>query len=165
MSALNDIRETRNIIVVCVGGGTIPREIKEKYQVLSLEWTDDEEILLKFYAACDVFLMPSLAESFGLMAIEAMAAECVVISFQNTVVQEITRAPEIGVSVQYKSSKELREKILYFKDNIKERMRRGYKGRELVKKNFSFKQYCEQHIELYRTIMKEKDNPTRGGSF
>ena len=75
---------------------------------------------------------------------------------------EITRAPEIGVSVQYKSSKELREKILYFKDNIKERMRRGYEGRALVKKSYSFERYCEQHIKLYQMIMREEELCVKG---
>ena len=74
------------------------------YRIIELGWQDNEEVMRRFFVSCDIFIMPSLAESFGLMAIEAMAAECVVVCFEGTVIEENTGAPDIGVSVSYKSS-------------------------------------------------------------
>ena len=43
----------------------------EKHQIIDLGWVDGEEVH-QYYPAMDFFLMPSKAEAFGLMAIEAM---------------------------------------------------------------------------------------------
>jgi glycosyltransferase involved in cell wall biosynthesis len=65
------------ITLLTVGSARLPEDIASRYNAVQLGWSDDEETLYAFYAATDIFLMPSLAESFGLMAIEAMAAGCV----------------------------------------------------------------------------------------
>ena len=53
----------------------------------------------ELYQSCDVFLMPSTGESFGMMAIEAMASAKPVICLADTAVEEVSRAPELGIAV------------------------------------------------------------------
>jgi glycosyltransferase involved in cell wall biosynthesis len=109
----------------------------------------------RFYSAADIFfLMPSLAESFGLMAIEAMAYECPVIVFENTVLPEITFAPLCGLAVKYKSGRALKDAVEYLISDPEDRIARGRLGRELVFEHYRYSDYVNKHLELYEAIMK-----------
>lgn len=142
-----------DIEIVSVGGDDIPDDIKMRYSCKALAWLSYEEIQ-SFYAACDIFIMPSIVESFGLMAIEAMSKRSVVICFKDTVLEEIINAPECGIAVQYKNSNELGKAIYKLVNNNTERRRRADAGREYVKKMYSFEEYVNRHIELYLQIME-----------
>ena len=87
----------RDICIISVGGDPIPEEIQNQYECRSLRWLTEKE-MQSFYEVCDIFLMPSLAESFGLMALEAMIHSVPVITFKNTAIQEIVNAPECGIA-------------------------------------------------------------------
>ena len=150
--ALRKITQHKNIQLLSVGSGAIPEDIKEKYNIKELGWVDGEEQMIQFYQLCDLFLMPSLAETFGLMAIEAMAAECAVICFQDTVLEEITSAPDIGIAVPYLSADRLASEISCLVNHPEELKRRGKRGNNLVRDKYSFEQYVKKHIELYCNV-------------
>jgi len=76
----------------------LPDAIKKKYRYVSLPWLDEPD-MLAYFRALDIFLMPSLAETFGLMSIEAMACETALICFQSTVLESVTNAPDYGIAV------------------------------------------------------------------
>ncbi len=69
-------------------------------QVIDVGWVWGREIG-NYYAAMDFFLMPSKAEAFGLMAIEAMAAgACPVVTY-GTALEELVGAPSTAVCAMY----------------------------------------------------------------
>lgn len=149
--------DVQNVItILTVGSARIPEDIEKKYRVIQLGWVTDNEVMKKFWNAVDVFIMPSLAESFGLMAIEAMAHQCAVVCFEHTTIEELTEAPDCGVAAKYASAESLKEKLeelLQEKDNI---IFRGNLGREIVKEKYRFETYVDKHIKLYENIMMEK---------
>ena len=53
-----------------------------RHQVIGLDWTDDEDALIDAYTATDFFVMPSMGEAFGMMAVEAMACGKPVVVFE-----------------------------------------------------------------------------------
>lgn len=70
------------------------------YQVIDAGWIGDEEIET-YYSAMDFFLMPSRAEAFGLMAIEAMAAgACPVVTY-GTALPELVDAPMHSICTEH----------------------------------------------------------------
>ena len=71
--ALQKLNAGNKIELLCVGNENVPSYIKDKYHTTELGWVDDESEIIRFFQSCDIFLMPSLAETFGVMAIEAMA--------------------------------------------------------------------------------------------
>lgn len=150
---LEKLDQSKRVTILTVGFEKLPKHIIEKYNVIELGWQNDMDILYKFYTASDIFLMPSLAESFGLMAIEAMASECAVIVFDNTVLKEITFAPECGIAVTYKDVDELTSAVKKLIKNPKECEWRGKKGRKLAEKFYSYKNYVKAHINLYEEIL------------
>lgn len=153
---LNRLDTTIPVTVLTVGIETLPKSLARKYQVIELGWQNDNKILYNYYAASDVFLMPSLAESFGLMAIEAMASGCPVIVFNDTVLPEITFAPQCGIAVDYKDSDMLRTAVEHLIYNPEERLKRAESGIEIVRKHYDYKDYVNRHIALYQEILSRK---------
>lgn len=155
--ALRKVSPGTQVQLICVGNGKVPGDIRNMYQTTELGWVDDEQEVMDFYQACDLFLMPSLAESFGMMAVEAMASECAVICFKNTVLEEVTNAPECGIAVEYLSSDALAAEIVRLAEHPDEALRRGRKGFEYVEAHYNFDTYVDRHIELYEEILKHKE--------
>ncbi|ARV18658.1 Mannosylfructose-phosphate synthase [Curvibacter sp. AEP1-3] len=70
--------------------------LSAQFQVIDAGWISDDAIEA-YYAAMDFFLMPSRAEAFGLMAIEAMAAgACPVVTY-GTALPDLVNAPLHGI--------------------------------------------------------------------
>jgi len=153
---LSKIKSNIPITLVTVGNKKLPKYLSDRYQIIEFGWSNDLDVLYDFYGMSDVFVMPSLVESFGLMAIEAMAAGCPIIVFENTVLPEITFAPECGIAVPYKDSDMLRAAIEQLIHNPKECRWRGEKGKELASRYYRYEDYIKRHIALYEEISSRK---------
>lgn len=145
----------------CVG---LVDELSSKYKVIDLGKIDEDEVI-NAMNACDVFLMPSLGESFGLMAVEAMACAKPVIVFDNTSLPSISFAPECGVLVENKNSLKLMEAIKNLIDNPQEILRRGKLGRELAEKNYDIKDYNRKIIEVYEKAYERQKSKVIKSDF
>ena len=152
--ALNYLNLGENISVITVGSGFVPDSIKEKYTVIEKGWIDGEE-LRNFYSEIDLFIMPSLAETFGMMAIESMAAYTPVICFEDTVLEEIIDAPNCGIAVKYKDFVGLAETINKILTGEIEIESRAVFGRKLIEEKYSYDNYVNSHEELYKKIVSE----------
>ncbi len=148
--------DDQRIVVVTVGGGKLPDVIKKKFRSIEFGWQNDEIMLSRFYSACDLFLMPSLAESFGMMAIEAMASGCTVIVFKGTVLEDLVFAPECGIAVEYRNSTSIERVITALLNNPMELRIRGEKSRKIALEKYSYKDYVRKHIELYEEVYSRK---------
>ena len=124
------------------------------YEVAEYGFVKDRKKLIEILKRCDVFVMPSLAESFGLMALEAMACKCVVICFKETVIEENINVPKCGVAVAYKSGVELAdaiEDVCASPDGLVKRQENGYR---YVKEQYSFERYVRNHVRLFEEVLK-----------
>ncbi len=70
-----------------------------QFQVIETGWVEDASIY-EYFSAMDYFLMPSAAEAFGMMAIEAMATGACPIVTYGTALPELVGAPHFGIAVQ-----------------------------------------------------------------
>lgn len=144
------------ILAVDEGDSSMLDSLRAKCQVIELG-EQNREGMAKFYQVTDIFVMPSLAETFGLMAVEAMAYKCVVVVFENTVLPEIIFAPECGISVPFLDVDTLAETLDYLVTSPQERIRRGELGSKLTSENYKYKDYVNKHIELYDEIYNRMD--------
>lgn len=156
LQVLREMEPNNDIVVITVGNKDIPVELRGKFRFIELGWQDDNQIMKEFFKMCDLFIMPSLAESFGLMAIEAMAAQSTVVCFKNTVVEEVTCAPKCGIAVKYGSSTALRYTIERLMKSPDECIKRGIEGRRIVKQFYQYKDYVQKHIELYQEVIERQ---------
>ena len=153
--ALSELDLGEQIELVTIGGEEKIGRLAKKMKVVQLGWLYDEQDVIDFLECCDIFAMPSLAETFGLMAIEAMAAKCAVVCFENTIVEKITNAPDCGVSVEYCSVESLKKALYKLVQNPEEIKIRGISGRNLVEKKYRYDEYVRKHKELYEEVYLE----------
>lgn len=101
----------------------------------------NEDELIELYRKCELFVMPSLEEGFGLTLLEAMSCGCVCIA------SNIEPLPEVlsdsGYLVKPLDINELTERIRFLLNNDKERERLGVLARQRAIKMFSHKRIRE----------------------
>lgn len=155
LKALEKLKSAKPITIITIGHMKLPEWLNRYFQVIELGWQSKEGVAT-FLSATDIFVMPSLAESFGLMAIEAMASKCTVVIFDGTALESVTEAPYCGVAVPYKNVEKLRDAIEQLLESPEERMCRGERGLQIVKEKYRYKDYLRKHIEMYEEIMQRK---------
>ena len=148
VEALKKIDSVKSIVLLTCSQQGLIDELQSNYEVIELGNLSEEK-MLECYNASDIFLMPSLGESFGMMAIEAMASEIPVVIFDNTALPSTTGAPEIGVLVKNKDANDLCLKIKWLIDNEEERIKRGKLGKEFVKAHYNIEDYEKRLEDIY----------------
>jgi glycosyltransferase involved in cell wall biosynthesis len=125
-------------------------ELMAHHQVVELRWLDDDAALVDCYRAADIFLMPSRAEAFGMMAVEAMACGVPVVCYDGTSLPEITGAPEIGLAVPQGDVGALAEAVRRLVRNPAEWAARGAAGRRFAEQHYDVAVFAERLAALYR---------------
>jgi glycosyltransferase involved in cell wall biosynthesis len=144
-------RETYLLTIEGVGGLDA---VSDKYKIVQNAWTnDDQELIADFLTAADVFLMPSIAEAFGLMAAEALACQTPVVVFEGTALPETINAPQFGLAVPMKDAAALAGAIAELLGDEERRLRMGHLGADFVSRKHNFEDYVEKHLALYRSIL------------
>lgn len=156
--ALDEIPADRNVWLLSTASHGPLEKFRGKFGVTELGWVNDEELVRDFFAAQDMFLMPSIAEAFGVMAIEAMASGCPVIVFEGTSLPGVTFAPEIGLQVQARDSAGLALVMQQLIDDPVERRRRGHLGRKLVEDLYDEKMQARRIAEVYHKVFERRTN-------
>jgi glycosyltransferase involved in cell wall biosynthesis len=128
--------------------------LSPKYTIKNLGWVDGQDLATAFSAA-DVFLMPSIQESFGLMAVESMACGTPVIVFDGTALPEIIKSPQGGLKVPAKNSTALSESIKLLMVNDELRIKLGRQAREIAEQNYGFPLYIQRHRNLYDEVVRQ----------
>ena len=152
--AIEGLKRYRDLIEFqCVGNGVVSEEMSNNFALTVFGWINDQEKMTSIMAGWDIFVMPSIGESFGLMAIEAMACGCALLCFEGTSVYEISNAPSDALAAKYASEKDLSLKMEQL--ILDEDMRKEYqkKGRKYVKRKYRFEDYVSSHIELYEKVL------------
>lgn len=155
LEALKMMEANKKItILTCEGKGLLD-EVKDKFNVRDLGLLKDEEMIVTMNA-CDIFLMPSIGENAGLMAVEAMSCGKPIIIFNNTGLPYVTHAPECGYLVKNRDSEDLKKAMEHLIQDKKEREKRGKLGRKIVEEEYSNEKYYEAIKSTYREVYNRK---------
>src|SRR5438552_841720 len=114
-----------------------------------------DEQLPEVYAACDVFVLPSVSrlEAFGIVALEAMATGKPVIVADIPGVREIIEDGRDGLLTDPVNPRDLAEKIRRLLSEPKARQRMGARGREKVLESFSIERVTDRIEAGSRAIL------------
>ncbi|NRB11342.1 MAG: glycosyltransferase [Rickettsiaceae bacterium] len=153
IEALKKIKTSKPICILTIGRKPLKNILENRFKVIDLGWVDNEYDLRNAYLAADMFLMPSVNEAFGLMAVEAMACGKPLIVFQDTALPDVTFAPEVGISVPKRDVNALKLAIEQLIDNPLERIKRGMDGRKIVEKHYDEKLHAKQIADIYHEIV------------
>lgn len=126
--------------------------IRGRYRVTTIHAQDNPAAIATGLAAADIFLMPSLAETFGMMAIEALACGAVPIVFDGTALPEVIDAPRGGPVIESGSTAALASAIIMLMANRGAREFHRDQGLALVRSRYDEQRYIADHLALYRSL-------------
>jgi len=130
--------------------------LKNKYHLVELGWVDDRNLMAAALNAADIFLMPSIGEAFGMIAVEAMACGTPVIVFEGTSLPSVIHAPHGGIAVPYKDHAALAGAIkLLLEDRILHQTL-VENGLKIVQQEYTLDLYVRRHLELYEKLMAKQ---------
>lgn len=104
-------------------------------------------------AACDVFVLPSLKEAFGLVLIEAMTAKLPIVASNVGGIPEIIEDGVNGLLVTPKNKKELAQAIKKYIDSPDLAAEFTKIGYTKAKENFDAKMMAKNTEEIYEEIL------------
>ena len=107
-----------------------------------------------FYSALDVFTMPSLAETFGNVAMEAMACETPVVAYSAGGLADVVADGETGLlEKEIGSVAGLTRMLHWIWQHPAERDAMGTAGRQRVIRDFSDSLMASRYTELYHELV------------
>jgi glycosyltransferase involved in cell wall biosynthesis len=130
--------------------------LRARYRIVELGWLDEATRVAEALTAADVFVNPSPAESFGFMALEAMACGTPVIATADTAVVESIRPPESGLAVRFGDCEALGAALSGLLADGPRRTEMGRAGRRRVEADYTHADYVRRHEELYRELAESR---------
>lgn len=148
--------KTHGCEVVLVGGGGEEQALREQAERLDvssrihfMEPRFGDE-LMKAYAGCDVFVFPTLWDSFGLVQIEAMACgKPVINTWLDSAVPHVSLDGVTGFTVPPRDADALAEAIQRFVDDPELRKRYGRAAYERARKEYSIERMMADVRGIY----------------
>ena len=121
-----------------------------------------DDRLPEVYAACDVFVLPSVSrlEAFGIVALEAMSTGKPVIVADIPGVREIIEDGRDGLLADPVNPRDLAEKIRRLLSDPEVRKTMGARGREKVLESFSIERVTDRIEAVYRAILDGSEATT-----
>jgi glycosyltransferase involved in cell wall biosynthesis len=144
-------------VLLIVGDGMERNELENSIEKLHLKnsvyilgWVANKD-LPKFYNFCDVSVMPSLEEGFGIPAAEAMGCEKPVVATNAGGLIEVIEDGKTGIIVEKGSEQALSDGIIKIFTNKQMAKNMGIEGRIRAFNLFSWDKTVKNFIALYKS--------------
>lgn len=112
------------------------------------------EMLLSAFAACDVFVLPSEYEAFGIVLLEAMAALKPVVATRVGGVPEVVEDGKTGILVEYADHSSLAAAILRLLKDDGLRQEMGRRGRARAEERFTWEKVVDALESVYKEVVR-----------
>jgi glycosyltransferase involved in cell wall biosynthesis len=156
------VKQLPDTYYIVVGDGDERAELESAVKSLNLSGhviftglCSDRE-LAQYYDSCDLFVMPSSKEGFGLVYVEAMAFGKVVVATREGATPEIVINGETGMLVDPNHPEELEKSIIHLLQNDSVRQRMGLAGRARVEAKYSGLQFEKRFRELLAKMVNHE---------
>jgi len=145
-----------DVLLLVVGKGSEGWEHELPFKVKLLGHIDDDTLMANAYSAADMFILPTLADTFPNAVLEAMACGTVPITFDVGGCPELVRHMDTGYLVRYNDVPDLAEGIhLLLSDaELRERLRR--RSLEVVGSEYTQELEANRIKSLYEEIVAER---------
>jgi len=109
-----------------------------------------------FYNQSNVFVLPSFEEGMATVLLQAMSCSLPIICSKNSGGEDLISSGEGGFILKTISIEEIKKSILYLYENSKEAKIMGEKNLKKIKKNYTWNNYGNNIISIYKKIISEK---------
>jgi len=161
MAAKLVISRKKDVVFIIGGDGPLLNYHKELAGKLGIKdhilftGAIPRNIIPKYYAASDIVVVPSLQESWGLAATEAMACGKPVIASNVGGLPDQIIDGTNGFLVPPRDPKAIADRILYLLENPSVAKRMGRNGRELAEEKYNIEKRVDKIIEIYRRLLEK----------
>jgi glycosyltransferase involved in cell wall biosynthesis len=139
-----------DLLVVSVGHGK--PALDSRIQHLHLGHIEYQRLSLA-YSAADVFVIPSLQESFGNVVLESMACGTPVVGFAVGGIPDMVRPGITGLLVPPYDISALRAAILGLVQNEKQRTEMSRNCRQIAVEEYSLELQARRYGQLYKNLL------------
>lgn len=136
--------------------GKLERHQKHFFQDLDVKVTGyiyNDQLLAQYYAAANIFLYPTLADSFGCVAIETMACGTPAIAFATGGVPEVIEHNKTGWLVKTGDVQGLVDGLHYAVNNPKLLEAWRTAGLQKVKARYTKELFLAAHLKIYQRVL------------
>lgn len=162
IEAFKTIRDRYSDMKLILAGNGPERKHLER-QVTKLNLHNDVIFLDYFpyqkmpglYNVCDIFVLPSVVEPFGMVLTEAMACGKPVVGSKVGGIKDIVQNGENGFLTEPCNSDHLAEKIEILLSDEKLRIKFERNGREKIQNTFSYRVVAEKATKIYEEILED----------
>jgi glycosyltransferase involved in cell wall biosynthesis len=160
--ALRQLNTDRPVCILTTQLEGVLDEFIGRYQIVELGWLNDDDLMAQFHQAADFFVMPSVAEAFGLMAVEAMACGKPVICFEGTSLPEVTFAPSVGLAVAMGDPAALAAAISGWVRDPDETRARGALARQSAINHYGLDRQVDRLVAVYNEVLSRHEETYLG---
>jgi glycosyltransferase involved in cell wall biosynthesis len=152
--------EERPLAVLIIGKGAERWELPPLVHQVVVDRIHDDQRIAAAYSAADVFLLPSLAETFGLVFVESMACGTPCVAFDTSAVPEVVRHSETGFLAPVRETNALAHALALLLENRALHSRFAARGRAIVLEEYTPERHSDRFLALYRELL-DGDAPSR----
>lgn len=116
-------------------------------------------------AECEIFVLPSWNEAFGVVYLEAMAHGRPIIGTAGEGIAEILAQVEVGLAVPPQNPGAVAGAIRELLGNRERAGAMGGRGRDLVDRQFTWNYNAQKTLEVYQEIIAQRRENLSGTSF
>ncbi len=147
------VKHRKDILCIIIGSGELKNELQKQIKKIGLEnyiilagGRPHNEIPI-WMNACDVFVLPSLRESFGVVQIEAMACGKPVVATKNGGSEEIIVNENIGYLIEPGNPNELAKGIIIA-------LNKEWKPEDIMEhvKQYDWNNIANEIIKIYKKL-------------
>jgi len=155
IDAMKDIKDYE--LVIC-GDGPYKEQLEQQISKLNnnnihlLGYVSEERLKYE-YETSSIFVLPSSAESFGLVLLEAMTSGCAIITTNTTGCPEVVG--DSALLVRPKSLEDIRNALIKLINDEELRSELGVKARKRVEEEFTWEKIAKQYVGVYKDVISE----------
>jgi N-acetyl-alpha-D-glucosaminyl L-malate synthase BshA len=158
IEALRLIRGHVRARLVLIGDGPVRADVERQVAAAGLaghvEFVGEQQDLVPWLSACDVFLLPSAQESFGLAALEAMACEVPVVAFRVGGLPEIIDDGVTGFVCTPDSAQEMADRAIELLSDQRRRLAMGAAAAEVVRTRYCTERIVPLYEAAYHDVVR-----------
>jgi glycosyltransferase involved in cell wall biosynthesis len=156
-------KEIANVKLVLVGAketgtGIIPHKWLDLRKQLDIEddviftGTVSYEMLAKTYSSADIFVLPTMMETFPLTIAEAMFSGLPIISTDTSDIPLVIN--ECGIVVRQRDEVDVAKAIIRLAEDRELRERYAKRALQVARERFSIPRYIDEHEQVYAECLK-----------